>query len=283
MPSLVRYSGRVARRAIPYQYRVAAKGIGMVYRNRKRIYRAASTIGRAYKRYKRKGSHRTAKRRRFGEPVGLSTTKKSTVVDNVDVTRQTRTLYSMNVTDIRKPAAGVAPDIDERSREIVNLRGFKYCMTFNNLTNKPLFVNLAVVVPKTPLITDIAPTVGFFRGTGNERALNFANSLNVNDFRCRPINSDRYIILMHKRVMLSGNVQTSGYTTGSGASYKVMDGYMKIGRQMRYPTGAGQTTSINQVELVYWMDGWNNTSGTAPANVAKVGQRVISYWKEPKN
>lgn len=252
---------------------------GMAYRNRKRIYRAASTIGRAYKRYKgRRGVNTARKRQRIGERVGQGTTKRTTTRDNQQF-YSTRTLYNQNMLRINKNSTG-GEQIDKRERNIVNFRGFKYCLEMANQGLKPMHVNVAVVVPKNK---NLVANNDFFRGSETDRAMSFNNDRSSNDFRCRPLNPDVMTILMHKTFTFGPITHPSlpGFEGGTSASYRTMDGYCKIGRQLRFDTG--NPLPVTECNLIWWCDGFGTPGGTAPIeNQLNMSMRCISYFKDSK-
>jgi hypothetical protein len=219
-----------------------------------------------------------AKRQRIGNPVGSSSTKKNTTFDTCAITRGTRTLIVEAVVNI--PKSNTDNEIDQRQRQIVNLRGFKHCLMLENLSADPVLANWAVIIPKDKTEFALTATNRFFRGTGNARGLDFGNDLCSNDFRCRPINTDKFTVLRHKRFVLGpGGANTIGWSN-QRQSYRTNDYYMKINRQFRF--SQGEDVPEQQLFIVHWYDVWGAPSGSPVApGVVRESSRVISYFKEP--
>ena len=145
---------------------------------------AARTIGRAYRsyrRYKRKRgtyngrintSLRGKKRARFsprmvGMPNGSSTSKSTVVNNETQVTRQTRTLYQLDLT-----AVGPGTDINRRLRQHVKMTGWKICMEIRCTINTPIYLNIAVLAPKQTT-NDTIEATNFFRNNEDARSMDF--------------------------------------------------------------------------------------------------------------
>lgn len=260
----IRRAGRVARLA------------GVAYRNR-------GTLKSGYKRARMAIKTRQAKRARFstrnvGEPVGTSTSKRFTSKDTTSVAKDSRTLYSEELTIIPHSSNNV---IDNRQRNIVNLRGFKICMEFLNNIGQTQYFHVAIVSPKNSNST--VETTDFFRGTGSSRAVDFGQALSSLDFHCRGINTDKYTVLMHKRYRIQGN-SNSTYVDRSGRNYMNMMMYKKIKRQLRFEQTADNSPISGRIFLVYWSDLFATADGTAPTTGAyAVGERHIAYFKEPSH
>ncbi len=267
----------------PYKrYRYAYMAAGYAYRHRKAAYRAARTIGRAYRRYRRKGLTRRQRRVRIGERIGHGGIKRFTT-DDVDATgRTTRNLNRRDMTAVPKTTTN---DIDSRQRDVIAMSGFKVCMEFLNNLSDPLRLNMAVIAPKAGA-DQAVPVTGFFRGTGNTRGLDFSNQLSSNDFGCRPINADKYTILYHKRVLLNGkNNEGTGEIERNfmGTNYFTLEKYFKINRQIRFNSDT-DTSADSKVYFIWWCDQFQAIGGSAPiADAVTVAERYITYFREPKN
>lgn len=271
------------------------KDVKMGYRYGKRMYR------RYKKRYQRryagakrrfKAAIHPSKRRRVGEPVGYGTTKRFTTIDLEPATRTSRRLFVREMTQIPQVDATV-DQIDQRQRSMVNLRGFKICMELKNNGGTPLLFNMAVVSPKgqnvnltqNPLLT-IGDAVedNWFRGNGNTRSIAFdGGSLNSNDFHCRPINTDEYNVLMHKRINLNTFPAATTWENQRGSNYKFIMKYVPIKRQIRFDTNARDSCASGKIFFVYWYDNFQQPIGASATDSLIVSERYITYFKEPKN
>lgn len=256
---------------------------------------AARTIGRAYRsyrRYKRKRgtyngrintSLRGKKRARFsprmvGMPNGSSTSKSTVVNNETQVTRQTRTLYQLDLT-----AVGPGTDINRRLRQHVKMTGWKICMEIRCTINTPLYLNIAVLAPKQTT-NDTIEATNFFRNNEDARSMDFSINRTGLEMHCCPINSDDYTILKHRRYVLNTvNQPTASWSKQSGSSWINVNWWVPLRRQVRYLPGESSTATDGRVFHVFWFDVWGNPSGTAAANCANVSSKVITYFREPRN
>jgi len=262
-------------RANPYarRARMAYRLGSYAYKNRRTIGRVASYAYRATKRRKANNFSR----RNIGEPVGTGTTKRSATDSADNVLRNTRQQYVHSLSDIPE-----GTELDARQRRIVNLRGFKLCLEVKSIGPAPLYVNIAVLSPKGN--AENVTVNDFFRSSqATDRARDFADDLNSNEFHCLPINADRYTILKHKRYRLIPGGTESGSVSQQGLSYMNVDWYIPLKRQLRYDGTTGQPEA-GAVSLVYWFDEFATSSGTASTTgIVQMSRRCVTYFKEPKN
>lgn len=240
----------------------------------KRRYKA---VRRSYKSNKRA---KLFSRTHVGESIG-STNAKSSVIDSTTaITKDTRTLYTQSIAQLLQ-----GTDINQRLRQHVNLRGFKVCFEVNNGLSIPLYANFAVIAPKgTSTKSSKIDEKNFFRWQGNKRAIDFSPTLLSSlEFHCLPINSDDYTVLKHKRYRLGPNQTSATFTAQSGNSFKNIDWYIPLKRQVRYDQDEGGKPTDGDVYMVYWFDGFNVPAGEAPSTSAvAISQRYVVYFREPK-
>lgn len=282
---IIRY-GTMAARTNPY-----VRAGYAAYRYGPTAARAAGTIARwAFNRYRRRNKRsaksmrrmRAAKKTRFstrniGHPVGAGTTKRVIQKETNPVTKDSRVLYTQNLTEL-----GFGDDINQRQRQLINLRGFKLCTHFRNDDDDPIYLNVAVVHGK---LSEAAPTsVEFFRGNGNSRGVDFGSGLTPLQFHCLNINTDSYVILRHKRYIIKGKANTAtNYVDRSGKNYMTMKWWIPLKRQLRYESNASTQPTTGNVWLVYWADQIGATSGTASQlGVFTASERHITYFRETK-
>jgi len=292
MASIVPYVGRLALNAgLRPGFRFAPSvAAGMA--NAMRYGRAAATIGRAARGYLRKRKYRAVRRsfksnkraRLFsrthvGESNGTTTAKVHIQDRNISPDlKDTRTLYSVSVCRIPQ-----GTEIDERLRRHINVRGFKMCWEVVNLTAIPVYLNVAVICPKQTTNDGIEET-DFFRDQTSNRSQNFSTSLTALEFHCLPINTDDYTVLKHKRYRLAPNGTSTAFNPNAGASYKNIDWYVKLNRQVRYTGTESNKPTDGDVYVVYWCDRFGSASGsTAQSNTLQIYQRYLTYFREPKN
>lgn len=225
-------------------------------------------------RKKRKSPTKNASR--VGKPPSARGQAKAfTPMDTNPVQLSTRTFYENELTDVPKDSG--FNEIDARQRESCYIEGFKILTSLENTSTKPIHFNMAVLMNRTSPAASPSPNE-FFRGTGINRGLDFSTALNSNDFRARPINTDKNVVLMHKRVTLSPAGSTS-YESGWKPSFHTMDAYIPIKRILTYDQGVCN----NRVYIVYWCDLFNTAAAaTGTATSLTHSQRVITYFKEPK-
>jgi hypothetical protein len=175
--------------------------------------------------------------------------------------------------------------IDQRDRRTIELMGVKMCMELTALLNNPLYANVAVVHLKN---TDAGLNADFFRGAGGSRGTDFDISLNSNKFHCLPLNTDRFVVLLHKRYRLNGGVpQVPGPAIETislgGFNYTNTANYVPIKRNIKY-TGGGtnSVTADSNIKLIWWCDTFGAPGNTQPQiNQLKMSQRCVAYFKEP--
>jgi len=165
--------------------------------------------------------------------------------------------------------------LNDRERDIIDLRGFKVCISAQNLrTNAPMFLNVAMVTSKFDP-TQAPGTAGFFRGEGASRGTDFADARTGTEFRCLSINTDKYYIQKHMRMSMHK------FNTNQ-KDFLVKEFYIPIKRQIRFDTSGG--TSLNrQFFLVWWCDTLLAPSGGASvANAMNFQYKITTYFREPK-
>lgn len=259
----------------------AGRAARYIYDHPQTARKMARGIKRAWNKYKARvpkfkqaRSQRTREISKVGEDPGTGTSKRFVPEDADAMDHSSRVLFSDNLTDI--PQSATNNDIDGRQRQIAFVSGFHICMElWNNSTTLPLYVNVAIVVPKA---TTTVTSTNFFRGSGNDRSLDFSTALSANDFHCLPICTDKYIILKHIRICLDPQSATF-----SGKQYRNLDFYVPFKRQIRWRDNVSSLADNGNVYLCYWCDLFQTAAGSAlTANVLKLSKRCVTYFREPK-
>lgn len=225
-------------------------------------------------------------RNRVQNPIGTSTSKRATVLEGSGPQAQdTRTLYSANL------LGGISQQLqnNENRREgsAVNVSGFKFCFHIVNTQATPLIWHFALISPKgcTTNVdpgTDIVQTQNFFRANDSGvRAMDFSNQLSGMEFMCKPINTDNWVILKHKRIRLGPNQFQADSTNTNRDNYRILNYWFKFKRQVRYDdldlVGSG-------VYLVGWADTIDAAASTSPVlGGYTLNQRVIKYFRDAKH
>lgn len=236
--------------------------------------RIARGLGKAYRAKK----SRTKKRRvdgstKVGDPIGKNEANRALVRSSSVANRNTRTLYSGDLIDIVR---ATDHEIDERHRDIINLKGVKICMEVKNNQNSPLYFNIAVVVPKYDQSLSIVPTNDFFRNNQNGRGTDFTTGLSSLEFHCLPINSDVYTILFHKRCLLGPD---GGVTFNSSGppNYMVLSKWIKVNRQIRFENN----DPVNgRIQYVFWADVMEGAPlDPAVTNAFTISEHHVAYYR----
>jgi hypothetical protein len=152
----------------------------------------------------------------------------------------------------------------------------------NNFTVNPLYVNVAVVYDKRSNDgTTVVGTGDFFRSRGgNTRAQDFGTALGGLEFRCLPLNTDRFSVIRHKRFMLlSKNPVNTTYAYATGKSFKLYEDWIPLKRRITFEDGSAQS----KIWLLIWCDEMFANPGDAPEGGAlTLTRRCTIYFKEPK-
>lgn len=190
------------------------------------------------------------KRQQIGERVGKANNKRINVFTYADVVNPTE-LNTHNITGIAKGTGS-----NDRLRDLINLRGFKFQMFLNSKVDYPTTWHIAVVAPKGDWDLTNATTAGneFLRDyRTNDRATDVAvatSGLAINHF---PINEDRFTVFKHKRVRLGPDNKELGYMTGVRQNWAHLDFYWPVKRQLRYNTELGGNCET-PVYLCMWVE-----------------------------
>lgn len=233
---------------------------------------AGRIIGRAGRRFVKRSAAKRKARRNVGESVGTSTAKRTPTQSTGVQNQADRVLHYQ---ELILPNEGTTPD--QRTRNIINLRGFKLCQEFKTGTGTPsglgyIYLNVACVSSKTDPTSNSVSTNHWFRGNNDDRAVDFDVVGSSIDLHCRPINTDRWNIFFHQRMKLGAG--------GNDVSKKTIP-FMKwvtINRQIRF-------TDTNQPSTRFFVVWWYAVDGTdrvtTAANVVNTQWSHITYFREP--
>lgn len=193
---------------------------------------------------------------------------------------KSRQLDVKHLTEI--PFSG-SNDIDSRQRNQVYVTGISFCIELLNKTDSCLLVNIALVVPKfTRTLTVSSAEQELFRGTGDDRGLDFSNDLSSTDLHCRPINTDKYYVLMHKRLKIAPAISTAVSQTSQKANYRFLNFYKKINRSFRWNADDHNMPIAHPIWMLMWCDKAFSPEGTLKHNDSlTVSRRHVIYFREP--
>lgn len=275
---------------VPYVYnnrfKYASRIGKFAWDNRANIKRAAKQFVRIQKRRRFENKRRKVANESFspnniGKPIGTSDCKTWESHNIVSSAGNTRELYNINMMQLPEGSSE-----SYRERQIINCSGLRVCTEFQNYKSasilEGLYLNVAVVSPKESVCADSDLTVDFFGGQGglaNARSRDFNTTLTSNEFRCLPINTDKWVVLKHERKLLAPAALATDYNTYTTN----MDWYIKINRQLQFQANPEVPDPVNPVYLVWWADQVFEEAGAAgQANAFRYGIRTIIYFRDPK-
>lgn len=260
------------------------KSIKMPKTSKKRSYpkrgRKRTTRNKRTRRSKSR-SWKKSRLAKIGHQVGSGNAKRWVNV-NAAISENLRTIYTIDLTNVPPGTA-----INQRRRDMVNIRGFKMSHQFKNNNPNPVILNYAIVMDKRQMDGVAAVTdEDFFRGNFTQRAQNFALTLSGTVMNSLSLNPERFVILMRKRMMLGPGFVTdpeatsqTGYSYDVTKSYRYFNHYVPIRRQFRFEDDKCQTPLV----LIYWYDFFMAPPDqTQTTNVVDHQIYGVTYFKEPK-
>lgn len=259
----------------PTPAEVVMRAAGPVYRDTKW---AAKKIARGLGKSWRARNRRTKKRRydgtsKVGDPIGKHETNRALVKSTSVANRNTRTLYGGDLIDIVR---ATDHEIDERHRDIINLKGVKLCMEVKNNQNIPLYFNFAVIVPKYDQSLAVVPTNDFFRNNQNGRGTDFSTGLSSLEFHCLPINSDVWTILFHKRCLIGPDNGVTFNASGP-PNYMIFSKWISVNRQIRFENN----DPVNgRIQYCFWADVMEGAPlDPAITNAFTISEHHVAYYR----
>jgi len=249
------------------------QGAGRSYLHRKRSKAGKYVRGRSKRR-----NVGMQQRLAIGTRVGSSVSKCDQIEDSF--AQGTKTLRQYKLLDLAK--SNDLSDTQSRNRDLVNFRGIKLCINFQNVTNsvdayygRIMHGHVAVVSPRALDATTDVPFGDFFRSQGEvgKRGKDFAIDLTGLDFRCLPINTDLYYIHQHYKFKLARSSTTSGGTE------MLYEKYLPLKRQIRYEN-QGSTPEGKNMYLLMWYSFVGEPGGSTPAGTINCEMRVTRFFKE---
>jgi len=254
------------------RYNAAVKVGRFIYKNRK-------NIGRGY----RKAKRMRIMRKGWGDPPGGNGTAHTTLQTQPGVTirRDTRTLYVNSLTDISR---GGTDQIDERQRNLANVRGLKLNFEVINTSGRVMYWNCALLVQRNQDHAFPITSQAFFRAYDNSRQQDFSDALGSLEFHSLPINVDKYRVLMHKRFRLAeeNTNNANEFKSNSGRNYLNYSRYIRLNKQFQFKAGLSTAENAN-VWLVYWADQFGAEAGSASlSEIFRISENHYCYWREPK-
>lgn len=251
--------------------------------------RKRSRISRRPKRPKRKKAAVIKQELFSPKNVGYTPTSKklikSSAVCDVSSAMIIRTLTwacsNFQVTGIG-PATGPSDEPYKREKNQIFFKGVTYELMIANQHFNAVTLNYALLAPVDRNATSIS-AADFFRsrvdgpdGRGHDFGVAYANS----DFAFNPINTDHHTVLLHHRALINGWNNSGLATTTSGKNYRIIRGYKKINREIRFDDNA----CTSPIFWVMWFDDFCAVGGTAAttygSGLPSVNLRLFNHWQE---
>lgn len=215
-----------------------------------------------------------------GESVNNNTSKNRVTHSGTNLIA-TYNLYSQNITEITK-----GDNINQRSRNAIDISGFKICAELKNHSNTPMYVNVAVVQQKN---SSVAIESGFFRGHTGERGDDFYDVTHTSNWmHCTSINPDKLKILCHMRFLLAGNFDSSSgpieeLFSSARSNYKRFERWIPLKRRITYDNNSTNIPTDSNVKLVYWCNKFGHGPAlTSELSMLHFGVSVKCYFRDPK-
>ena len=225
-------------------------------------------------------SGRTAKRRRHNDvfrDVGRkpnSNPNRRTVRESGVTAITNKLLFREPLIRVEKNVAG-DETINKRNRDTINYKGTKICFCAKSILRVPVFLNWAIVVPKSQ---DVIDSADFLRDGSIERDLPVNNQATFLDLRCAPINSDRYRVLQHQRHTILPDSDKSATLLSEGRDMKMIEVYVPLKRQVFFNGDAA--VPLQNAYMVWWCDFYNSTTGGVLNNTLDISWRMIQYYQD---
>lgn len=261
------------------RYRLALGALRHMYRNRGTYRRAARSIQRAWRKRRAARPVKRARKHGVGKVRGTANSKRCEIENNNGF-MNTRTLYQTELTEISKTSTNA---INARQRDLIYISGFKICLEYQNKTTLPVYLNIAIVHDKRTndsqlQITDLDD---FFRGSAQQRTKSFSTALTGNEFRCLPLNTDRFTVLKHIRLHLTPNQATvPGFDYRNGRNYGFKQMWCPLKRQIRY---GDDEHAQSKLWLIHWCDQFGrNSLQPAVSDAINFNKKIVTYFKETK-
>lgn len=243
------------------RYRTAYKTAKYVYANRAKVKRAARTIGRAYRSYRKS---------RAGRLSGATATSEqwSTAIANTDATMNAlnrKTLLAQRIEFCRPPAEnnaiGAAPYLT------FGVKGIKFCGTFSTgVMNLPTKVHMAIVQAKEPNIEDTKMIDEMFRTTNStvDKYVNYINFTTDPTWDpmqdCRTLSKEKFNIVTHMRIKLN----PGGWGNSVNQRYYHFEKYFNLkNKKFQFEAGGEEIIVDKPLWILLWHETMVGTNSTA--------------------
>lgn len=240
----------------------------------KRAGPAASKIGRAYRKYR---ASKAAARRNIGERIGTSNAQ-NVSTDSVSANNMVDEQFYWQPILWPQRETAVTDTRNKRNGDIINLRGIKICQDFVTVntftTGTKLYLNVAFVTNKHNPQSSSVNNNRWFRSKSTNRGEDFTSLNSGIDYHCRPINTDEWNVLFHRRKVLSAVAATQ-----DGRTFYKCAKYVPIKRQIRFD----QDNNASHNFFMVWWCSVAGSAGLPSGNIcAKTTWSHTLYFREAK-
>lgn len=275
--------GRYNRRTLPWRPMPYRRSYYRPMRRMRRRRRTGYYRPRRRVRRTRRNFSIARQRRQIGRPVGVGSSR-TQILNEIPTNSSSRNfnLVSTPLTEITQAGSAAEICVGRLSNKVF-VSGFRICMQVNlkdsvsaTVKREPFVFNFAVVSAKR----GGAPTAtNFLRGEGEESGINLDTQRNGMQLACASINTDLYSILMHKRIKLWNQTQSS--LTNDRArmlNWGPNEFWIPLRRQLTFED---QSSSANDnIYIVHWGDFADTQAFAASVTSAYDMQlRVITYYR----
>lgn len=261
----------------PYAKRARmAYSVGkFAYSNRRRAYRAARTIGRAWKRARRSRSRRSR--------IDTSPQSGKQIQRFIFGSNSTTGVLERKTLHASIMRFANAPDSNDGLRQAPAMTytcsGFSLCGNlFNTSTTDPIYVHMAIIQPKEDEATLAHIRTDMLRDTNstNQRHMDFTDFALVPGWdwiqSCAPLNPKKFNIFTHKKYIIPPN--NSNY---SGRPMIHIKSWNKLNKRFAF-----QNTTATEVEKPMWFLMWYESCAQKDVSMNALGGNIsfTSYVKD---
>ncbi len=213
-----------------------------------------------------------------GYPLGGKTAKTFTV--QVPLLLNPYTIATIPVDRIVKGSG-----IDQRERDIVNLKGWKTRFHVHSTYAVPITMRFAFISPRQTLgANPTEQAIGLLRGYGPNRSVNLGLG-NTGQTNCiNPINDDLYMVMYQSKMEIGPTAGATGYTGGVQENWHSLEKWIPLNKQLRY-FAQTEGKSETPIYLVFWFDSKIRAAGDAfsvisATGVANIRVDAIAYFHD---
>lgn len=248
---------------------------------------------RMYRRIKRRRGRRRPtfsarlRRNKVGDSPRRVQLKRVETAVSVNKNMASNIPYVWDVTDIAQ-----GDNMSTRVGRSCNISGFKYCLNFFNSGTSTRYCNVVFfTIKKGTDVQDLGTALtgnarsdmfDWFRSTvGNDKGIDFYGDLNYLEKHCKPVNSDKYLVLRHHRFQLSG---AGGQDKKNHHdTEKLIMRYVRVNRQIHYDSTSADSEENGKIYMAIWYTAPGVTGTAGGASDIQMTMHNTAYFREPRN